>query len=132
MIVVDSILECDCLHQNVPAIAVFQSLGYEIQIVDAYSFNGDLAQDRRADWPTVLQLFVRGMPHRGSAGLHSIASTWFEFLVERGTLQGLAVFGSPYVLDECLARLPQTIPYGFSYGQMAIAQRLVLEQLFPH
>jgi beta-glucosidase len=131
VIVVDSMLDCDFLHRQAPAVALFQAWGYEIQIVDAFGLEVALAHDRRADWPTVLQLFVRGNPYRGSAGLNQAVQDWFDFLVMRDRLQALVIYGSPYVLDDFLPQLPEGIPYGFSYGQMPMAQRLLLEKLIP-
>ncbi|MCM1981962.1 beta-glucosidase [Lyngbya confervoides BDU141951] len=131
VIVVDSLLECDFLHPQAPAVAHLQSQGYEVQMIDAHGLDLELEQDRQAAWPTILQLFVRGNSFCGSAGLQDSARHWFNQLLRRQCLEALVIYGSPDLLAEFFPQLPETLPYGFSYGQMPLAQQLVLEALLP-
>ena len=131
VIVLDTFLDCEFMHRKVPAIALPQSLGYLLQIIEAHGLAAPLDQDLHREQPTLLQLFIRGNPFRGSAGLNQAAKDWFEFLLAQKTLRGLVIYGSPYILNDFLTQLPDSIPYGFSYGQMPLAQRVLLEQLLP-
>jgi beta-glucosidase len=40
------------------------------------------------------------------------------------------IYGSPYVLEHFIPKLPATIPYVFTYGQFAEAQAIALQSLF--
>ena len=128
VILVDDLVDCDVLNRKAPAIDTLRKRGYQIQIIDRHTPPLELEQQRSA--PTVLQLFIRGNPFRGSAGLSQLGQDWFKFLCQTQQLQALVIYGSPYVLDAFLPQLPAGVPYGFSYGQMPLAQAIVLEQLF--
>ena len=80
--------------------------------------------------PTLLQLFIRGNPFRGQAGLTQRAQVWFDYLLHSQQLQALVIYGSPYVLDEFLPHLPPDLPYVFTYGQMPAAQAIALQTLW--
>ena len=80
--------------------------------------------------PTLLQIFIRGNCFRGSAGLTQAAQDWFQQLLTTGELQAVLIYGSPYVLEQFLPRLPPSLPYVFCFGQMPTAQSLALELLF--
>jgi len=127
VIVVDSVIDCRVLSRSSDAIALPQRLGYDIVVVD----NGPCQQ-----WPhpdtlklTLLQLFSRGNPFRGSAGTTAVAHRWFHALMESQSLQGLVIYGSPYALYPYHAYLPH-LPHVFTYGQMPMAQTLALTTLF--
>jgi beta-glucosidase len=45
-------------------------------------------------------------------------------------LTGLVLYGSPYILETFLPMLPPGMPYGFSFGQMPMAQAIALNTLF--
>lgn len=126
LIVVDDALACEFLGTHTPAIALPQRYGYDFQLVDRHSIASPSANEP----PTLLQLFIRGNPFRGSAGLTQTAQTWFEALLEANSLQALVIYGSPYLLEQFLSRLPAHVPYVFTYGQMPQAQAIALEGLF--
>jgi beta-glucosidase len=127
LIIVDDSIECDFLGRMAPAIALPQSAGLtNVQIIDRHT--PPLAPDAQ---PTLLQLFIRGNPFRGSAGLTQTAKDWFECLCQADQLQALVIYGSPYVVDQFVPRLAKDVPYVFSYGQMQSAQAIALAALFP-
>ena len=131
LIVVDDSLTCDFLGRHTPAVALPRELGYELQLVDCHTppiqeyLNHSLAAK-----PTLLQLFIRGNPFRGSAGLSPVAEDWFKRLLRTDALEALVIYGSPYVLKQFLPDLPPETPHVFSYGQMPKAQAIALEVLF--
>ncbi len=124
LIVVDNLLACDFLGQHTPAITLPTQLGYTTQLIDLHTPTG-IAPEQ----PTLLQLFIRGNPFRGSAGMTQVAQNWFKKLLQSGNLQALVVYGSPYVLDQFLP-LPSEVPCVFAYGQMPSAQGIALDKLF--
>lgn len=126
LIIVDDLVDCEFLSRKAPAIDLPRKLGYQVQIVDGNTPEIPLDQ---VGQPTFLQLFIRGNPFRGSAQLSRQAEAWFEFLLKSEQLQALAVYGSPYALTQFQGQLSAEIPYGFSYGQMPLAQQLVLNEL---
>lgn len=128
LVIVDNWLDCDFLSRRAPAIALPRKLGYELQLVDGFTPNPDWTLDTEP--PTLLQLFIRGNPFRGSASLTQTAQTWFQNLLKAQKLQALAIYGSPYVLEQFLLELPPELPYVFSYGQMPTAQAIALAALF--
>ncbi len=129
VIVVDDLLGCDFLDRVSPAIALPANFGFnQLLMVDAHSpgfnFTTPIQQ------PTLLQLFIRGNPFRGSAGLTQTAKAWFDFLLQTAQLRGVVIYGSPYVLEQFLPHLPAATPYAFTYGQMPLAQAIALKALF--
>jgi beta-glucosidase len=42
----------------------------------------------------------------------------------------LLIYGSPYLLEQFLPKLPKALPYVFTYGQMPAAQAIALDALF--
>lgn len=128
LVIVDDVLACEGLGRQAPAIALPQTLGYQFQLVDRHT--PTIALESDTNWqPTLLQLFIRGNPFRGSAGLTQTAIDWFQYLVETDQLLALILYGSPYVLDQFLPKLPADVPYVFTYGQMPRAQAIALEVL---
>ena len=131
LIVVDDVLGCEFLGKHTPAIVLPEQFGYELQLIDdrtgAIAHNAAGAENFS---PTLLQIFIRGNCFRGSAGLTEAAQNWFKKLLRTGELQAVVIYGSPYVLEQFLPHLPPTIPYVFCFGQMPVAQSLVLELLF--
>ncbi|MGC9524340.1 MAG: glycoside hydrolase family 3 protein [Limnospira sp.] len=128
LVVVDDLLNCALLGHHTPAIAIPEGLGFTLQLLDRHSHT--LPGEDATFCPTLLQLFIRGNPFRGSAGLSEIARTWFKKLLKTGELQALAIYGSPYTLEQFLPEIPSTLPYVFSYGQIPVAQATALELLF--
>jgi len=127
LIVVDDLLACDFLSRQAPAIALPKQLGYTTQLSDLHTPSTS-TQD--GNHPTLLQLFIRGNPFRGSAGMTQVAQAWVERLLSSGNLQALVIYGSPYVLDQFLPALSPEVPCIFSYGQMRDAQEIALDTLF--
>jgi len=131
LILVDDALACDFLGRNTPAVTVPRQLGYELQLVDRNT--PKLWEEEDASVvtrPTLLQLFIRGNPFRGSVGLTPVAEAWVKRLLRTNDLQALVIYGSPYVLQQFLPELPNDMPYVFSYGQMPQAQAIALDVLF--
>ena len=128
LIVVDNLLTCDFLSQHTPAIALPTKLGYTTQFSDCHTppFDPTLSNT----YLTLLQLFIRGNPFRGSAGVTQTAQDWLKRLLQSENLQALIIYGSPYVLEQFLPMLPPELPCIFSYGQMPDAQAIALETLF--
>lgn len=131
LIVVDDLLACDFLGRNTPAVTVPRQLGYELQLVDRHT---PLLLEQNEPpviaRPTLLQVFSRGNPFRGSAGLTPMAEQLFEILLKNEELQALIIYGSPYVLEQFQRNLPPDIPYVLSYGQVPAAQAIALQALF--
>ena len=131
LIIVDDALACDFLGRSTPAVTVPRQLGYELQLVDRNT--PTLWEDVQASVvtrPTLLQLFIRGNPFRGSVGVTPVAEAWVKRLLRTNDLQALVIYGSPYVLQQFLPELPNDMPYIFSYGQMPQAQAIALDVLF--
>ena len=79
---------------------------------------------------TLLQLFIRGNPFRGAAGLTSQAQAIYQQLWQTQQLEGLIIYGSPYVLNWFISYLPPELPWVFTYGQNFQAQAIALSTLF--
>lgn len=126
LIVVDNLLACDFLGQHTEAIALPAQLGYTTNLIDLHTPTSAIPPGNQL---TLLQLFIRGNPFRGSAGTTQVAQDWFKKLLHSGNLQALVVYGSPYVLDHL--SLPPEVPWVFSYGQMPAAQAITLKILLP-
>ncbi|MGK7877403.1 MAG: glycoside hydrolase family 3 N-terminal domain-containing protein [Xenococcaceae cyanobacterium] len=125
LIVVDDVLNCDFLDRNAPAVAVPKQLDWEVQLVD----QNTLVFEQDDSSPTLLQVFIRGNPFRGSAGLTPMARDFYQKLLQTGSLQGLMIYGSPYVLDWFRGQIHPNLPWVFSYGQMPMAQAIACEVL---
>ncbi|MEM9771498.1 MAG: glycoside hydrolase family 3 N-terminal domain-containing protein [Cyanobacteria bacterium P01_D01_bin.73] len=138
-IAVDDGISADFLGQHTPAIAQPRQWGFtELRIIDSYS---PVSEETLATWlgdrplgPVLLQLFVRGNPFRGSAGLTQTALTTFTALQKTGQLCGVILYGSPYLLETLRPDLIQPdgttkIPYRFNPSQTPAAQAIALESL---
>jgi beta-glucosidase len=131
IVVDDTLASCNFLGRHTPAVTFPRQLGYELQLVDRHTpLTREDADYPVATRPTLLQLFIRGNPFRGSLGLTPVAEAWFKILLRTANLQALVIYGSPYVLEQFLPMLPAETPYVFSYGQMPQAQAIALESLF--
>ena len=130
LIVLDDLFNCEFLGHHTPAFAFPTQLGYELQVVDRHSAGASADKDTDRFSATLLQVFIRGNPFRSSAGVSAVARDWFKKLLRTGELQALAVYGSPYTLEQLLPNIPAQFPYVFSYGQLPQAQALALETLF--
>ncbi|MGB7442072.1 MAG: beta-glucosidase, partial [Coleofasciculaceae cyanobacterium] len=108
-----------------------RELGYQLQLIDRHTpLTPEQVGEVVATQPTLLQLFIRGNPFRGSVGLTPLAENLIKKLLRNGNLQALIIYGSPYVLEKFLPYLPSDLPYVFSYGQMSEAQEIALKVLF--
>ncbi len=130
LIIVDDLLGCDFLAHHTPAIARPERLGYRLQLIDSHTDLNPVAVATDTFSPTLLQLFIRGNPFRGSAGLTQAARDWLQRLLKTGELQALVIYGSPYILEQSFLKLPPHVPYVFSYGQTSQAQAIALDTLF--
>ncbi|MFN5515178.1 MAG: glycoside hydrolase family 3 N-terminal domain-containing protein [Cyanobacteriota bacterium] len=125
MLVVDDLLNCDVLNRVCPALKLPQSLGYSHRVFDQTTL--DLLNVGAE--PCLLQVFVRGNPFRGQAGLSPEARAIYQTLLTSGRVRGLILYGSPYVLEWFLSHLAPATPWVFSYGQMPQAQALACQTL---
>lgn len=130
LIIVEDALNCDFLGRQAAAMTIPAQRGYQLAVVDRQTPIVELNADRWA--PTLLQVFIRGNPFRGSLGLARLAEGWLRQLVEREQLQGLVVYGSPYIWDDFRLLLPPDVAAVFSYGQMPAAQAIAMTALFQN
>jgi beta-glucosidase len=149
LVILDDALNCPFLSRSAPAIALPQTLGYRLQVIDSHTPRIPLDPDKiifapcgiceaarelhpeTAAWqPTLLQLFIRSNPFRDSSGLTHTALDWLKFLVQTEQIQALVLYGTPYVLEQFVTLLPVEVPYVFTYGQMELAQTIALDALF--
>ncbi|MCY7320837.1 MAG: beta-glucosidase, partial [Phormidesmis sp. CAN_BIN36] len=131
LILIDDGIDCDFLGRTAPAIVAPSQFGFtQVQVIDRYTPPILLNSNSTDLCPTLLQLFIRGNPFRGSAGLTETAQSWFDHLLKSQQLQAFIIYGSPYVLEQFLPLLPSTVPYVFSYGQMQLAQAIAITALF--
>lgn len=129
LVIIDAALNSKEVGLHTPAITIPKQFGYQLQVIDGHT-PLVVPHDLPDHAPTLLQLFIRGNPFRGSAGLTQRAQDWLEFLLKTNQLQALVVYGSPYILQHLLPHLTVDIPYVFTYGQMPQAQEFALEALF--
>jgi len=127
LIVVDNLLNCSFLDFQVPAIALPEQQGCTTQLCDCHT---PLPAPADSFHPTLLQLFIRGNPFRGSANLNQMASIWRERLLKKHELHALVIYGSPYIWEQFSQDIDPAIPCLFSYGQMPLAQTIALNMLF--
>ena len=132
VVIVDNVLDCRYLDRTAAAIAWPQHHHYRLRLLDTQGCEQWPQGDRQGDDlnPSLVQIFVRGNPFRGSANLMHLATTWLEALQSAHQLRGVVVYGSPYAFEE-LCRYLGNIPHGFTYGQMPLAQSLILPALLP-
>ena len=121
LIWVDNLLLAPFLGMQTPAIALPHAWGYHTQWID-----GQTPGEPDLRHPTLLQLFIRGNPFRGSAAASQRVQRWLEALIRHQCLRGLVVYGSPYAWEQWRELLPPTVPGVFCYGQMPEAQDLAL------
>jgi beta-glucosidase len=126
LIIVDDVLNCSFLDIHTPATTMPQQWGYQRQIVDRNSINLILEDNR----PTLLQIFLRGNPFMGTAGLTPATKEIYQKLIQRQQLDAIVIYGSPYVADWFKEHIPDGLPWLFTYGQMSVAQAISLQTLF--
>ena len=126
LIVVDDVLNAAYLDLNSPAITIPQKLNYPRQIVDNTTLNCALSEQN----PTLLQVFIRGNPFRGNAGLTADAKSVYHQMIANKSIVGIIIYGSPYVFDWFKDRISKDLPVIYTYGQMPQAQSVALQKLF--
>jgi beta-glucosidase len=126
LIIVDDVLNCSFLDIQTPAVTMPQQWGYQRQIIDRNSINFILEDTR----PTLLQIFLRGNPFQGTAGLTPATKEIYQQLMQRQQLDAIVIYGSPYVADWFKQYIPDSLPWLFTYGQMPAAQAIALQTLF--
>jgi beta-glucosidase len=126
LILVDDLLNSPFLTRTAPAIVQVKAQGYGVKVVES-STDVFLSSSWRS---TLLQIFVRGNPLRGTGKYVDRISQWLEFLIRTDQLQGVILYGSPYVAAKILPILPEDVPSIFTYGQGVQAQTVALEAFF--
>ncbi len=126
LIVVDDVLNASYLDINTPAIAIPQKLGYYRQIVDSNTINC-IPLDSS---PTILQIFIRGNPFRGNAGLTAKTKQIYQQLLSQGQIEGIVIYCSPYVLRWFEIFIGVKVTLVFSYGQLSQAHTIALKALY--
>lgn len=126
IIVVEEILDSTFLSRSTPAVTIPAKLGYKLQLINRHSQAIDLAADTSA----IVQLFIRTSPFSGGLGITAVAKQLVERLLAHHQLQGLVIYGSPYLLADFAPYLPPELPCVFCYGQMPAAQTIALARLF--
>ncbi|MGF1568191.1 MAG: glycoside hydrolase family 3 N-terminal domain-containing protein [Nodosilinea sp.] len=128
LVIVDNLVGCGFLGRTAGAITLPEQSHYQLQLID---HQGCQRLPQAADLrPSLVQLFIRGHPFRGSADAAQLATTWVTALLDAGLLRGLVIYGSPYALAQFQPLIDRGVPYGFTYGQMPMAQTLILRALF--
>lgn len=127
IIIVDDLLNCDFLDRQTPAVTMPEACGCQTKLFDQRNLG--LVKENAS--PCLLQLFIRGNPFRGTAGLNAQAQQVYSYLFGNNLVQGLIIYGSPYVLDWFRPFFSSDFPWVFSYGQMPQAQRIACEYLLP-
>jgi beta-glucosidase len=126
LIVVDDVLNTTYLDINSPAITIPQKYNYQRQLVDRNTLDCILLDSRS----TLLQIFIRGNPFRGNAGLTAKTKAIYQKLLANQQVVGMVIYGSPYVLEWFKSMIESDLPWVFTYGQMEQAQAIALETLF--
>jgi beta-glucosidase len=128
LVLVDDAVDCRFLDRTAPAITWPSQHHYLLKLLDTQGC--EHWPQGTGLGPSLVQVFVRGNPFRGSAPLLRLATAWLDALTAENLLRGLVIYGSPYALDQ-LSPCLKGVPYGFTYGQMPLAQRLILLTLLP-
>ena len=124
LVLVDDVLHCPFLNRTSPAVTVPMSRGYELMLIDSRCADVSRLEEQAT---TLVQVFIRGNPFRSGAGLAAIAVEYLQAL--SNSVQGLVVYGSPYVFEQMKPLLPKGCACVFSYGQMNMAQAIALQPL---
>ncbi|MEB3160825.1 MAG: glycoside hydrolase family 3 N-terminal domain-containing protein, partial [Synechocystis sp.] len=128
LIVVDDFLTADFLDRACPAITLPKQAGYDPQLLTPAL----LQHYPQPNCPFILQVFIRGNPFRGTAGLNEASKALYRQYLGLPNLHGLILYGSPYVLDwfrQQWVELCPDLPWVFSHGQMPQSQAIATETL---
>jgi beta-glucosidase len=127
LILTDTLLDSRLLGRLAPAVTLPPKYGFtQLEIVDRNTPTWQSVDPT----PTLLQLFIRGNPLRGIHETVIQAETILAMLLTMQQLEAVVLYGSPYVYEDLLAIVPAEIPFIFGYGQMPVAQGIVLDRLF--
>lgn len=128
-IIVDDLIHQDILSRTAPAVKMPTDYGFtQLELIDRHTALKSV-QIPPAQ-PTLIQIFSRGNPFRGNAGLSDQAQAKLQQLSRSPYFQGMIIYGSPYILEAVKETIPNTIPYVFSYGHSVKAQALAVKALF--
>jgi beta-glucosidase len=127
IIFIDDVVDCPFLDRTAPAIVLPAHLNYRLKLIDQKGCRHQ--PDSHQLQPSLVQLFIRGNPFRGSAASASLANEWIQALWNTGMLRGLVIYGSPYAKSAFPDLLQSDLPFAFTYGQMPEAQSHALSQL---
>jgi beta-glucosidase len=127
LILTDTLLDSRLIGRLAPAVILPPKYGFtQLEIVDRNTPTWQSVDPT----PTLLQLFIRGNPLRGIQETVIQAETILAMLLTMQQLEAVVLYGSPYVYEDLLAIVPAEIPFIFGYGQMPVAQGIVLDRLF--
>jgi beta-glucosidase len=128
-VIVDDVVNAPYLGRTAPALIRPAQYHYHLKLIDHHGCQQWPQPDVLK--PSLVQVFLRGNPFRGSAAVLPLLSTWINALRNDNLLRGLVVYGSPYAFEQLRAGLEGQIPVGFTYGQMPVAQQQLLARLEP-
>ncbi len=127
LILTDTLLDSRLIGRLSPAVVLPPSQGFtQLEIVDCHTRSWQPTHTA----PTLLQLFIRGNPLRGTQATVQQAQAVLAQLLQDQPIEALVLYGSPYVFETFLQLMPDKMPFLFSYGQMPAAQQITLERLF--
>jgi len=126
LLAVSNLFNCPGLDANAPAIAVPRRYGFEPHLCE----QAQLDRWKPPSGQVILQIFMRGDPFRGQAGMSAAAEALFKKLLRQGQLLAVAIYGSPYVERWWREQCSAALPWVFTYGQMPAAQAIVMETLW--
>ena len=125
LIIVNDLLNCDFLDRACPSVLIPKRFGYEVELRDQSLLDYEVSKDS----VILLQVFIRGNPFRGTAGLTPKSQSFYQQLFKNNQIKAVLIYGSPYILDWFLPLFADDIPWIFSYGQMPQAQAIAWEEL---
>lgn len=127
IVVVDDVLNCDFLPRQTPAVILPQTKGYQAQIFDSRTFY--LLEMVNFEQPFILQIFQRGNPFKGAVSLSENSQKIYQKLLQSPQIQGILLYGSPYLQSWLKQYISSYLPFGFSYGQREGAQNILCKAM---
>ncbi len=137
LIRVDNIFSSKFLSSSSPAIALPENAGFKTVILHNLGVNiwqenatEPLILSNLGKGPFFLQIFLRGNPFQGN---HFFQEPWIaavEQLQRYKLLNGLVVYGCPYLWSQLNQVLDSSIPAAYSPGQIIEAQEKILSHFF--
>jgi len=125
LIIVNDLLNCDFLDRACPSVLIPKRFGYEVELRDQSLLDNEVIKKSSI----LLQVFIRGNPFRGTAGLTPKSQYFYQQLFKNNQIKAVLIYGSPYVLDWFLTLFAEDLPWIFSYGQIPQAQAIAWEEL---